>query len=106
MTISTETSRDAESAPAYLILDTESIPDGKLLAQTKYPGENLTPEQAVERAQAEAGIGRAEILEDVPVARRAERSQFDADGADVQTEVDGHFPPVWPDCGLDSTNRT
>src|SRR5260370_42240293 len=54
MTISTETSRDAESVPAYLILDTESIPDGRLLAQTKYPGENLSPEQAVERAQAEA----------------------------------------------------
>src|SRR5437899_1170760 len=54
MTISTETSRDAESVPAYLILDTESIPDGRLLAQTKYPGENLSPEQAVEHAQAEA----------------------------------------------------
>ena len=50
MTISTETSRDAESVPAYLILDTESIPDGRLLAQTKYPGENLSPEQAVANA--------------------------------------------------------
>src|SRR5713101_6386217 len=45
---------DTGSAPAYLILDTESIPDGRLLSQTKYPGENLTPEQAIERAQAEA----------------------------------------------------
>ena len=57
MTSNSETFKepgDAGSGPAYLILDTESIPDGKLLAQTKYPGENLSPEQAVERAQAEA----------------------------------------------------
>jgi predicted PolB exonuclease-like 3'-5' exonuclease len=39
---------------AFLILDTESIPDGRLLAKVKYASENLTPEQAVERAQAEA----------------------------------------------------
>src|SRR5260370_31640784 len=45
---------DAASAPAYLILDTESVPDGRLMTQTKYRGENLTPEQAIERAQAEA----------------------------------------------------
>jgi 3'-5' exonuclease len=45
---------DVNSPPEYLILDTESIPDGRLLAQVKYPGENLSPEQAVERAQAEA----------------------------------------------------
>src|SRR5438046_8633575 len=57
MTSNSETFKepgDAGAGPAYLILDTESIPDGKLLAQTKYPGENLSPEQAVERAQAEA----------------------------------------------------
>src|SRR5438128_1886988 len=57
MTSNSETYRepgDAGSGPAYLILDTESIPDGRLLAQTKYPGENLSPEQAIERAQAEA----------------------------------------------------
>ncbi len=57
MAVATESasaSGESASAPAYLILDTESIPDGRLLAQTKYPGENLTPEQAVERAQAEA----------------------------------------------------
>lgn len=40
--------------PAYLILDTESIPDGKLLARVKYPHEEMTPEEAVRRAQAEA----------------------------------------------------
>jgi predicted PolB exonuclease-like 3'-5' exonuclease len=57
MAIGTEPTRegsDTASTPAFLILDAESIPDGKLLAQTKYPGENLTLGQAVERAQAEA----------------------------------------------------
>jgi hypothetical protein len=39
---------------AYLVMDTESIPDGQLLRQTKYQGENLTDEEAIERAQAEA----------------------------------------------------
>jgi predicted PolB exonuclease-like 3'-5' exonuclease len=39
---------------AFLVFDTESIPDGDLLARVKYPGENLTPEEAIARAQAEA----------------------------------------------------
>lgn len=51
---SVKESSESASAPAYLILDTESVPDGRLLAQTKYPGENFTPEQAIDRAQAEA----------------------------------------------------
>jgi predicted PolB exonuclease-like 3'-5' exonuclease len=47
-------SRPAVPAPAYLVLDTESVPDGKLIAKVKYPGETLSPEEAVRRAQAEA----------------------------------------------------
>lgn len=43
-----------EPNPAFFIIDTESVPDGKLLAQVKYPGENLSPEDAIARAQAEA----------------------------------------------------
>ncbi len=39
---------------AFLVLDTESVPDGKLLAAVKYAGEALTPEEAIARAQAEA----------------------------------------------------
>jgi predicted PolB exonuclease-like 3'-5' exonuclease len=39
---------------AFLILDTESVPDGRLIAHVKYPGENLTPEEAIAKAQAEA----------------------------------------------------
>lgn len=39
---------------AYLVFDAESIPDGMLLARTKYPDLGLTPEEAVTRAQDEA----------------------------------------------------
>ena len=40
--------------PAYLIFDTESVPDGVLLAKTKYAGQELSADAAIERAQAEA----------------------------------------------------
>jgi len=43
-----------KEAPAFLVLDTESVPDGRLLGKVKYAHENLTPEEAVSRAQAEA----------------------------------------------------
>jgi predicted PolB exonuclease-like 3'-5' exonuclease len=46
--------QDNGTRTAFLVVDTESVPDGKLLSAVKYPGENLTPEEAVERAQAEA----------------------------------------------------
>src|SRR5437868_9719751 len=45
---------DAGTRTAFLVVDTESVPDGRLLAQVKYPGETLTPEEAIDRARAEA----------------------------------------------------
>jgi predicted PolB exonuclease-like 3'-5' exonuclease len=39
---------------AFLVFDTESVPDGQLLARVKYPGEKLAPEEAIDRARAEA----------------------------------------------------
>jgi 3'-5' exonuclease len=42
------------AATAFLVLDTESIPDGRLISSIKYATDNLTPEAAIERAQAEA----------------------------------------------------
>jgi 3'-5' exonuclease len=45
---------DAATPPAFLVVDTESIPDGRLLSAVKYAGENLSPEDAIIRAQAEA----------------------------------------------------
>jgi predicted PolB exonuclease-like 3'-5' exonuclease len=44
----------AGPATAFLVLDTESVPDGRLLARVKYPGEEVSPEEAVRRAQEEA----------------------------------------------------
>jgi 3'-5' exonuclease len=38
----------------FIVTDTESVPDGKLLCKAKYPGEGIGPEEAVSRAQAEA----------------------------------------------------
>jgi len=40
--------------PAYLVFDTESVPDGKLLARVKYGEDGLSHEEAITRAQAEA----------------------------------------------------
>lgn len=38
----------------YLVVDTESVPDGQLLSQVKFPGLGLSPEEAIARAQSEA----------------------------------------------------
>jgi len=45
---------DNGAAPAFLIFDAESIPDGRLLALIKYPDDHLSSEDAVHRAQQEA----------------------------------------------------
>jgi predicted PolB exonuclease-like 3'-5' exonuclease len=39
---------------AYLVIDSETVPDGKLLGLVKYKDENLNPDTAVLRAQKEA----------------------------------------------------
>jgi predicted PolB exonuclease-like 3'-5' exonuclease len=44
---------ETSAPPAFLVVDTESVPDGRLLARTKYPDEDLSPQDAVARAQAE-----------------------------------------------------
>lgn len=38
---------------AYLIFDIEAIPDGELVKKVRYPGESITPLEAVARAQEE-----------------------------------------------------
>lgn len=40
--------------PGYLVFDIETIPDGRLIQKTKYPDENLSEEEAVQRARVEA----------------------------------------------------
>jgi predicted PolB exonuclease-like 3'-5' exonuclease len=49
-----DTAKDPHQPTAYLIVDTESVPDGQLLARVKYPQQELTAETAVAQAQAEA----------------------------------------------------
>jgi predicted PolB exonuclease-like 3'-5' exonuclease len=45
---------DPAAMTAFLVLDTESVPDGRLLSQVKYADQDLAPEDAIERARAEA----------------------------------------------------
>ncbi|MEI7688478.1 MAG: 3'-5' exonuclease [Planctomycetota bacterium] len=56
-----------DPAPAYLIIDTESIPDGDLLAKVKYPGEDLEPVAAIARAQKEASAASPTGSDFLPV---------------------------------------
>lgn len=56
---------DTGTRTAFLVVDTESVPDGDLLARVKYPGEGLTPAQAVERAgreQAETSWNKSDFI--------------------------------------------
>jgi 3'-5' exonuclease len=47
-------SSESATRTAFLIVDTESIPDGRLLNLVKYSGENLNEEEAIERARTDA----------------------------------------------------
>jgi 3'-5' exonuclease len=47
-------SSETATRTAFLVVDTESVPDGRLLSAVKYGTDNLSPEDAIERAQAEA----------------------------------------------------
>lgn len=60
-------SLDAGSRTAFLVVDAESVPDGRLLAAVKYSDANLSPEQAVERARAETREGRRDGSDFIPV---------------------------------------
>jgi predicted PolB exonuclease-like 3'-5' exonuclease len=44
----------AGAETAFLVFDTESVPDGHLLNKIKYPDANLSAEEAIRRAQDEA----------------------------------------------------
>jgi hypothetical protein len=43
-----------QTQTAFLVFDTESVPDGRLLARVKYPQEKLTPDEAIAKARQEA----------------------------------------------------
>src|SRR5437667_288140 len=42
-TFGTKNVGDTSAPPTFLILDTESVPDGRLISKIKYPGEDLPP---------------------------------------------------------------
>src|SRR2546430_8631799 len=48
------TADNGNGTPGYLVFDTESVPDGKLLALVKYAGDGIGPDEAIRRAQVEA----------------------------------------------------
>jgi predicted PolB exonuclease-like 3'-5' exonuclease len=52
-TLARSLTADAGTRTAFLVIDTESVPDGRLLSAVKYPGEGVSPEEAIERARAE-----------------------------------------------------
>ena len=47
-------SAESSTRTAFLVVDCESIPDGKLLNMVKYAGQGLTDDAAIERARDEA----------------------------------------------------
>ncbi|MFO0881305.1 MAG: 3'-5' exonuclease [Gemmataceae bacterium] len=49
-----KSAQGAQPKTSFLIFDTESVPDGQLIARVKYPDETLTPQEAIDRAQQEA----------------------------------------------------
>jgi predicted PolB exonuclease-like 3'-5' exonuclease len=58
---------EGNDATAFLVVDTESVPDGRLLSLVKYPGEHLSPEEAIQRAQEEARERSREASDFLPV---------------------------------------
>ena len=66
-TSSRATAPDTGTRTAFLVVGTASVPDGRLLAAVRYAGENLTPEAAVARANADAGDGPLPVTFQVPV---------------------------------------
>jgi predicted PolB exonuclease-like 3'-5' exonuclease len=59
---------EVNALPAFLVIDTESVPDGRLLNKVKYSHDQLTPEEAVRRAQAEARTTSSSGSDFVPVS--------------------------------------
>lgn len=66
-TFAARASLDTGTRTAFLVVDAESVPDGRLLSAVKYAGENLSPEGAVERARAEARESRRDGSDFIPV---------------------------------------
>jgi predicted PolB exonuclease-like 3'-5' exonuclease len=59
---------DPSTRTAFLVVDTESVPDGDLLAKVKYPNESISPQHAITRAQEEARQSSYSGSDFVPVS--------------------------------------
>jgi 3'-5' exonuclease len=59
---------EASTRTAFLVVDTESVPDGRLLNLVKYTDEQLNCEEAIEKARAEARDNSWNSSDFVPVA--------------------------------------
>ena len=49
-----QTSNEAATRTAFLVVDCESIPDGRLLNMVKYSGQGMTDAEAIEKARTAA----------------------------------------------------
>lgn len=58
---------DPATKTAFLVMDSETIPDGRLVSAVKYPDQNLSPEYAVAKAQDEARMNSWNHSEFLPV---------------------------------------
>ena len=61
------TAADPATRTAFLVIDTESVPDGDLIARVKYPGDKLTADEAIERARTEARVASPTGSDFLPV---------------------------------------
>lgn len=60
-------SAPATSKTAFLVVDTESVPDGDLIARVRFPGEKLTPDQAIDRFREEIRASSPSGSDFIPV---------------------------------------
>jgi predicted PolB exonuclease-like 3'-5' exonuclease len=54
-------------APGFLVVDTESVPNGQLIRRVKYPGEDLTPKESIERLRGEIRAQSRDGSDFIPV---------------------------------------
>ena len=59
---------DPATRTAFLVVDTESVPDGRLLSAVKYPGERLGDDEAIDRARREARDASRDGSDFLPVS--------------------------------------
>ncbi len=89
--IAKEIKTSRADSTAYIVFDTESIPDGKLVKAVKFPNEDLTPEQAIEKAQAEAREKSSSGSEFLPLT-------FQKPIAICTLRLDSNFLPIGLSC--------